>query len=854
MSQSLNVLLIEDSEDDALLILRTLRRDSFELTWERIETSAQFEAMLNSHSWDVVISDYRLPNFSAPHALEIFKQSQIDIPFIVVSGTIGESSAVDLMKAGAHDYLMKDNLTRLPEAIRRELREARIRAERKQSALMLAKRDRYLTALVDVQRYLLTATVNQTMYNQILAMLGQIAEVDRMYVFENHRDADGNLLMSQRAEWCAAGISSRLADPLLQNLPYATVAPRWQEILQRGEVINGDIANSPAAERDFLAAQDIRSILVIPMIANGEFFGFIGFDDCRTVKQWESLEVDLLRSAAAALALAKEREQATQALATLNRELEDRVVQRTAALQESEAKLHAILNFAPEVIYVKDMEGRYVFVNRAFLKLFQFMPEQVILKTNQDLFPATIATLFDHNEKAMLLAGQFQQSEEAIQVGDRLRTFISNKFILFNQHGQPYGYCGISTDISDRKDAELQLQYTNEELARATRLKDEFLANMSHELRTPLNAILGMTEVMQEGIFGEITPKQLSALETIERSGNHLLDLINDILDVAKIESGQIELRPSSVSVEVICQSSLKFIQQQALKKQIQLRFQLSPDLPDPPNVVVDERRIRQVLLNLLNNAVKFTPEGGQVTLAVMPSPPRVEGDRQSPYIRIAVSDTGIGIAPENMKRLFQPFVQIDSALNRQYEGTGLGLALVKRLVDLHGGQVGLTSELGVGSCFTVDLPCVINRLAPVPNPTPHLSAIANTPIVVSKSPVILLAEDNEANIHTIGNYLVAKGYQILLAKNGEEAIALAQTQSPDLILMDVQMPVLDGLEATKQIRAMPQCAHIPILALTALAMAGDRDRCLAAGATDYLSKPIRLKELSATIQRFLGS
>ncbi|WP_052754386.1 PAS domain S-box protein [Calothrix sp. 336/3] len=253
-------------------------------------------------------------------------------------------------------------------------------------------------------------------------------------------------------------------------------------------------------------------------------------------------------------------------------------------------------------------------------------------------------------------------------------------------------------NISDRKAYEERLEKNNAELIRATRMKDEFLATMSHELRTPMNAILGMTEALQDEIFGEINAQQLKALATVERSGNHLLELINDILDVSKIASGQIELEYQSTEIIPLCQQSLEFIKPQAAKKSIQIVSQLPTNLP---NLNIDERRIRQVLINLLNNAVKFTPEGGCITLEVI-YPTTI---KQQNYLQINVKDTGIGIAPENLNKIFEPFIQVDSALNRNYEGTGLGLALVKRIVEMHHGEVTLTSELGVGSCFAIALP-----------------------------------------------------------------------------------------------------------------------------------------------------
>jgi signal transduction histidine kinase len=255
----------------------------------------------------------------------------------------------------------------------------------------------------------------------------------------------------------------------------------------------------------------------------------------------------------------------------------------------------------------------------------------------------------------------------------------------------------LACQVNQKTEALLQAHEATEVALRATRLKDEFLANMSHELRTPLNAILGMSESLVEEVFGPINDKQLRAVKTIENSGQHLLELINDILDLAKIEAGQLELAYTTTSIEQICQASLTFVRQQAYQKQIHITVEIPADLPA---VIWDERRIRQVLINLLNNAVKFTPVGGHITLVVRPDRPT------SPTAcSIAITDNGIGIAPENIHKLFQSFSQVDGSLDRQYEGTGLGLALVKRIVEMHWGTVSVTSKFGEGSCFTVVLP-----------------------------------------------------------------------------------------------------------------------------------------------------
>jgi PAS domain S-box-containing protein len=533
------------------------------------------------------------------------------------------------------------------------------------------------------------------------------------------------------------------------------------------------------------------------------------------------------------------------------------------------------------VYNLRDREDKNQFVLPClveFLAEIQVRAKLVVpIVQNQTLWGLLIAHQCDHPR-------QWQQWEI------NLLQQVANQLAIAIQQANLYEQ--LQQELTERQQAEAkltesnqQLAISNEELARATRLKDEFLANMSHELRTPLNAILGMTEGLQEGVFGTVDERQIKALQTVERSGSHLLELINDILDVAKIESGQMELNCIPTSINHLCQSSLAFVKQQAFKKQIQLNMSLQPDLGE---MVLDERRIRQVLINLLTNAVKFTPIGGRVTLEVHYEPmkfnlaeripltrttklPRLYPEAESCsledrcYLCISVIDTGIGIAPSNQTKLFRPFVQIDSSLNRQYEGTGLGLMLVKQIVELHGGDVSLRSQLGQGSCFTVCLPYVC-KIGDWPTLTLSLSPdqVQSPEVIATFEPVaelaivdqslILIAEDNEANISTVSSYLRAKGYRILLAKNGQEAIDLAKTHQPDLILMDIQMPGVDGLDAIKQVRLNPNLVDIPIIALTALAMTGDREKCLEAGATDYLTKPVKLAQLTNTIYKLLAA
>ena len=383
----------------------------------------------------------------------------------------------------------------------------------------------------------------------------------------------------------------------------------------------------------------------------------------------------------------------------------------------------------------------------------------------------------------------------------------------------------------------LELDVARQAAESASQAKTEFLASMSHELRTPLNVIVGMSELMAEQTLGPLNPRQTEGLQNVNESGRHLLELINDILDLSKIEAGQLQLDLQPMEIAAVCAASVRFVREAARRKDIRVETSVAPDLAP---VLADERRVKQILVNLLANAVKFTPAGGRVGLDA-----RI--DAAAGQVRFEVWDTGIGIASANFERIFQPFQQIDSSLSRQYSGTGLGLALVRRMAGLHGGSVEVQSETGQGSRFVILLPWQSEAGPPAPAP-----ATLDSAFPFSADPLhILIAEDNEANRQVYAAYFLPRPCRVTYATNGREAIDLALTSRPDLILMDVHMPVLDGLEATRQLRADPRTEGLPIVAVTALAMPEDRLRCLEAGANAYLTKPINLRELSRTIARF---
>ncbi|MEH1820681.1 MAG: PAS domain S-box protein [Nostoc sp.] len=539
--------------------------------------------------------------------------------------------------------------------------------------------------------------------------------------------------------------------------------------------------------------------------------------------------------------------------------------QTEIALQASELSYRTLAENLPGIVYklYPAQNNTFVFFNDRLTTLFQLEPIDIanqgaLCPVNSLIVPEDRDRVIEVIQAAIVHQQPFQV-EYCIQIPatQEKRYLLEQGSTVTDDIGQALHIVGIIFDVTEIKQTEEKLRKINErltianaELARATRLKDEFLANMSHELRTPLNSILGLSEVLQERTYGNLTEQQHHALTTIQTNGQHLLELINDILDLAKIESGKLDLQMTTVSVQQLCRSTIPFIQQQAFKKQISFTLELSPDLT---YIELDERLIRQVLINLLTNAIKFTPNGGAVIL-------KVQGNAAEQTLSFSAIDTGIGIAPENIDKLFQPFVQIDSNLSRRYAGTGLGLALVRRIIELHKGSITVRSTVDQGSQFTVVLPWKHVNPPNSNKPLARTAAVAQIaseflPIEtknIAEKPVVLLVDDNLDNIETLKAYLELKGFNIVVAHNGLQAINLTQTQSFNLILMDIQMPEMNGLEAIRQIRLQEQNKHIPILAVTALAMSGDKQQCLAAGANDYLTKPISPIHLVNVMKKYL--
>ena len=512
------------------------------------------------------------------------------------------------------------------------------------------------------------------------------------------------------------------------------------------------------------------------------------------------------------------------------------------AMRASEVRYRTLVEQFPNgAVVLFDRELRCLIAGGQALGQLCQHPRELTAQTirTSGLFPEMVARLEPFCNAA--LAGETGAFEMVVQA----RRYDAQVLPVRAGDGAVIAGMVVIHDSTERWLAAQELLRAKEAAEVADQAKSAFLAAMSHELRTPLNAILGNVELLQTTVLGSLNPQQDAALKQVEQSGMHLLALISDILDLSKIEAEQEVLALTALDVAQICQQSLDLVRPQAVAKQIWTTLSLDATVT---TLLADERRFTQILVNLLANAVKFTPERGRVSLTVT-------GDAEAQVIHFLVADTGIGIEALELPKLFRPFVQLDSRLSRSQPGTGLGLALVRRLTELHGGQVTVLSTPGQGSQFTVTLPWRQPTEAVPANPRRHTAPSAHPPasaaLVVPGAP-LLLVDDDTVGRKVLASYLQAHRFTVHEAPDAASALAALATLRPSVIMMDIQMPNMDGLEAIRRIRALPTGTTVPILALTALAMPEDRARCLESGATAYLSKPVRLRDLLALLKELL--
>jgi PAS domain S-box-containing protein len=507
-------------------------------------------------------------------------------------------------------------------------------------------------------------------------------------------------------------------------------------------------------------------------------------------------------------------------------------------LLQSKEYLNKIINSIGDPIFVKDRQHRLVLVNDAECNLIGRPREKILGRTDYDFFPKEQVDVFWEKDEEVFRTGKENVNEEQItDVHGTTHTIITKKTLYRDGTGNEF-IVGIVRDITDRKAAEEELKKAKENAESAARAKSEFLANMSHEIRTPMNAVIGLTGLLQRT---DLNQEQLDYVETIRSSGDSLLSVINNILDFSKIDSGKIVLETQPFDLKDCVEDSLNLVATDASMKGLNLSYTI--DTSSPGTIIGDPARLRQILINLLNNAVKFTDKGD---VTVMVSGRKLEDNNHE--IHFAIKDTGIGIPEDKMGRLFQPFSQVDASTTRRYGGTGLGLVISKRLVEMmDGGRIWAESKLGNGSTFHFTIIAEATTIRPISSRTNALQSQTDLKSSGSSALRILLAEDNPVNQKVTLQMLRKIGYRADVATNGLEVLQALKRQPYDIVLMDIQMPEMDGFEAAKNVRERWHNGP-KIIAITAYALEGDKDRCLNAGMDDYISKPIQLDVLRSKL------
>jgi PAS domain S-box-containing protein len=667
VTRPLRLLLIEDSESDSELISAELRRGGFDAVIERVDSETALQDALAAGSWEIVLCDHGLPSFSSAEAQRIVRDRGLDVPFVILSGTIGEEAAVEALRAGARDVVLKTNLARLGPVVDRELREAE---NRRRQVHLEHERAELQTQLVALNEQLRTS------------------EEHYRLLFEQNPQP---MLVYDRRTFAII----RVNDELVVRYGYP-----------REELLSMTI-------KDLWAPEDTQAPLQFPAAGGAD------------------------------------------------------VPADSAGGIEGDERRHRYNN------------GMIVDVE---------------------------------------IAGA------SLTLGDR-----ECQIALYH-------------NITERQKTLAALASARDQAVEASNMKSAFLANMSHEIRTPMNGVIGMNQLLLDS---DLTAEQRSYAELAARSSEQMMIVINDILDVSKIEAGQLELDVTEFVLHETIEQACAVVRLEAEAKGIELGLRIDPNLPR--NVCGDGGRLRQVLLNLLANAVKFTA-AGSVMVRVHATPGR--GDATT--VRCEVADTGIGIDPQILDRMFDLFTQADTSATRKYGGTGLGLAIARELIDLMGGTIGAQSELGRGSTFWFELDL---------SPPPGSSALPLTPRDDTASarrpgataPLVLVAEDSPMNQIVAVRALERCGYRAQVVSDGHQALQALSTRRYAAVLMDCQMPEMDGYEATMQLRRNEgNDRHTPVIAMTAHAMTHDREKCLAAGMDDYMSKPMRRQVFIDTLRRWI--
>lgn len=521
------------------------------------------------------------------------------------------------------------------------------------------------------------------------------------------------------------------------------------------------------------------------------------------------------------------------------RKLIDKAIERVRMEKEEyQFRLQSILDNTPVVVFIKDVEGKYLLINRAFREMYNVTDHEVIGKTDFDFENPEAARRYRDADELVIFTQENLVSEEKLHRSDGEYNLLIVKFPLLDRQGKVYGVGCIATDISERVRQRQQLIEARQKAENAERLQEQFLANMSHEIRTPMNGIIGMADILAETALNE---QQQEFLDIIRLSSANLMGLINDILDLSKIKAGKLTVEHTVFDLPGMMQRAMAPFQLSAREKNLQLIYEADNKIPT--HVKSDPLRITQVLTNLMSNALKFT-ESGSITITAK----LMSLHQHSCEIEFSVSDTGIGIAADRLHHVFESFEQAEAGTSRKYGGTGLGLSISRNLVQLLGGELQVSSQQGVGTTFSFRLPLAL------PAGETRMTTITGEEMAPKElaGKKILVAEDNEINQKVIYHVLQKAGIAASITNNGQEAAALLERDKDfDAVILDLRMPLMDGFQTAVYIREKLKL-QIPIIAMTASALRNEKDKCMQLGMNAYMTKPFSPPKLFEMLQQLL--
>lgn len=692
----------------------------------------------------------------------------------------------------------------------------------KQQSDLLALSLKYEEILAEISIVLNSLEELNIKINKALNILGLGLNVSRVYIFKDSYDKK---FTSNIYEWCSTNIESYISK--LQNIPYEEII-EIRDLLETHKLVVIDNINKLSSRNliEHLSQQNIKSLMLYPIKFSEFETGFIGINECLKFREWNKFEQELIITAAHLISNV-----------FIRKNYEDNIINR-------EETTRALINAIPDYLFHTDFNGNIILFNPAKNDKYHFISTELFHSTNNfiDLFPFSVKHKIIKGLNQCKING-YSDVDIEIQYNNK-NLYYEARFEKVNNQE-----CIILLrNVTDEKEYQQQLKISKKiaeeeklKAETANKAKSEFLANMSHEIRTPLNAIIGYTEFL---LSKSINPSEKKVLETIMNSANVLLSLINDILDLSKIEANKLELKPEPVNLRSIVKEIKQIFLQKAEEKELKLLIDYNEDIPE--TMILDEIRIRQILLNLVGNAIKFTHEG-YVKIGV-------DGNRNIDNtidLKIYVEDTGIGINESQKESIFEAFKQ-DSNLNtKKYGGTGLGLAICKRLVEKMNGEISVYSQVGKGSVFIVRIPGVKidETMTLTEDSETNIQDIVKVNFFPSK---VLIVDDVKSNIEVIKNLLENQPIEFFEAENGEQAINILKNNIiPDLIIMDIRMPQMDGIQTTKIIRKELKLEKIPIVAYTASTLEFN-NRLTKKLFDGYILKPAKKINLVNELTKFL--